>query len=296
MFCRKCGSQSNENSQICSDCGTLLGSGGPEFTQQVEKTLRNTPKKKCTPYLFGIISWALLALIIITLIFIWPSNKMEGNGFNTPEDAVEAYLIALRDCDTEKMIATFAVESFVENYNFQNIIERTQVYQPSFTQPIPTTNDFTTELNRLSRVNSINQSFIYQYLFFADTGADYENPIYFENLNSSDITEFVNKLGSQEHIETMKSVELTGFLNPSKLSDMYLTQANLENLKKQATIYGAEEMENVVAEVTVNGQAYLYFMQVALFDGQWFNLQVSGNIGALEGIPLFDAGWMLVEE
>lgn len=45
------------------------------------------------------------------------NGKMEGEGFDTPEEAMEAYIRAFAANDIDGMIAAFAVETYAENYN-----------------------------------------------------------------------------------------------------------------------------------------------------------------------------------
>ena len=74
-------------------------------------------------------------------------GRIEGPGFYSAEDAVLAYLDAFSNADLEAMIATFAIESFAENYDLEMTIERMMAYSPIYEQRFPSSNRFTTSIN-----------------------------------------------------------------------------------------------------------------------------------------------------
>ena len=64
-------------------------------------------------------------------------NKTEGDGFDSPEDAAKAYLEGLRDLDIPRMMSAFAVESYVENFNFEALLNMLRVYMTGFDIKLP---------------------------------------------------------------------------------------------------------------------------------------------------------------
>ena len=65
-------------------------------------------------FLAGFVAAVLLGGIAFALIYKAPTEKIEGEGFETPEDAFMAYLTALQKTDREAIFETFAIESLVE--------------------------------------------------------------------------------------------------------------------------------------------------------------------------------------
>ena len=46
-------------------------------------------------------------------------GRMEGSGFASPEDAVTAYLEAMKAGDLSGMLSTFAIETYIQNVDAQ---------------------------------------------------------------------------------------------------------------------------------------------------------------------------------
>ena len=51
-------------------------------------------------------------------------ERTEGSGYDTPEEAVSAYVEGLCSNDVEAMMKACAVESYAENYNLESFVER----------------------------------------------------------------------------------------------------------------------------------------------------------------------------
>lgn len=51
-------------------------------------------------------------------------TKMEGDGFDTPEEALTAYIEAFKKMDMNGMISVYAMESFLENLDLEALVEK----------------------------------------------------------------------------------------------------------------------------------------------------------------------------
>ncbi len=70
------------------------------------------------PFLKFLLLGLLCGAVIVGIILLtapFAEDTYEGDGFKTPEAAVTAYLEALRNCDTEAMEKTFAIETMMKN-------------------------------------------------------------------------------------------------------------------------------------------------------------------------------------
>ena len=67
-----------------------------------------------------VIGIALTSILSYCLLMKNPKNtseKLEGTGYDSPEKAVEAYVNYLKEGNLKGIISTFAVESYVDNYD-----------------------------------------------------------------------------------------------------------------------------------------------------------------------------------
>ena len=51
-------------------------------------------------------------------------TKMEGDGFDTPEEALTAYIEAFKKMDMNGMISVYAMESLLENLDLEALVEK----------------------------------------------------------------------------------------------------------------------------------------------------------------------------
>ena len=69
-------------------------------------------------------------------------EPLEGPGFGSAEEAVTAYLEAMKNGDLEGMLATFAIETYVAEMDAQADLERMGVFQPSYGMRLPLGGDY----------------------------------------------------------------------------------------------------------------------------------------------------------
>ena len=218
----------------------------------------------------------------------------EGPGYASPEDAARAYLEAFRDADVEAMISTFAIESYVENYDFEASIERLRVYVITHQQSFPSNNKFTTGLNIERRRSQIADSIRLQYMSLFIPEA-------INGGRSTSLTDeqetrgFIASLGNLAYFKSMQTMEIVGFVTPESLSDSYTSESNQRIIDANMEIIGAQGLENVVARVEIDGQTYIFCFDAAEYGGKWYIHTLGGNIAMLLGMSAYDYGVANVE-
>ena len=128
-------------------------------------------------------------------------EKLEGDGYATAEDALDAYVNGLIDNDIDEMLSAFAIETFVDNYSLAKVVDWQKVYVPSAMPYVPGTGSLAREINIESRRAEITNIIRAHYRVLAGTEAFFENgdtysyPIGNEYENAEDL------LGSLYHID-----------------------------------------------------------------------------------------------
>jgi len=312
MFCSFCGKNLNSGTKFCSYCGKELPdsheAGSQEAPVQAAKAQRpsqipapaakNPKPAKRTEWslLFGMIGVVLGAVVLAAVFFFTgmisfggaKSNdsavaKIEGPGYDTPEEAAEAYLIALKNQDTGAMVATFAVESYVDNYDFEAWCERLQAYVPTFEMKLPTSNVYNSTLDvetrRASIINQItNQYFTYNVpsVRLGTTISLAENP---------QVASVIEK--DTDHY-VFSDLEITGTMSPNDITnDIYSIEKNQENLLTQTKPFGVHDLKdvsNVVITFEANGETWYFCPQLIRYEGRWYVQSLTGNAAAIMGM------------
>lgn len=115
------------------------------------------------PLIAAILTLALILAIILPLPAI--AQQTEGPGFSSPREAAEAYLACLKEQNLNKMLSVFAIESWVEQTDFEKTISLLGAY--SYTQPLmPNAGSFAKQLNIEARRASVISTILNQFLFY----------------------------------------------------------------------------------------------------------------------------------
>ena len=252
-------------------------------------------KKTGRALLFGLIGVVLGAVILAAVFFFTgmisfgaKSNepdvaKIEGPGYDTPEEAAEAYLTALRDQDVDAMVSTFAVESYVENFDLEAWCERLQCYAPNFEMKFPNSNEYNADLNLATRqayvINQIaNQYLIYNVLSVEPgmTMTIYDNPA------------LVSEIENDTDNYVFSDLEITGTMSPDDITnDIYSAEKNQENLIFQNKAFGVDDLKdvsNVVITFDADGESWYFCPQLIRYEGRWYVQYLAGNAAAIMGI------------
>ena len=254
------------------------------------------------------VAMCVLTLIVLLLFFNFGKTRstgsitVEGSGFSTPEEAVEAYLLALKDSDYSKMLSTFAVESLVDNFDLVSYLDWLRVYSYETIEIIgPNKTEFIREINIDNRQRAIGRSIRNQYLKMSMPEFFNTNrPIIEIKPGEADV--FVDDLNYGLGANNVQSIQVDGFLSPQEIERKYdvdhskfiedYTNSNSYNMR--LTSCGADKMEFVVASFQMDGEPYFLTCEVVQYDGKWRILTLGGAVASFYGLsPLY--GGMISE-
>ena len=201
----------------------------------------------------------------------------------------------MKSGDVEGMMGTFAIETYVKNYDLQATLERIGIMMISSPQLFPSgVNDFTDGINKWSRADSIASAIKLQYLTLLFPDSDLLGPgIRFETGDGDDIRALMRELSDDRIVSGLKNLKILELEDPGSLSEHYNDDANRKNMDRQAVCLGADELQSVVARVKLCGEEYLFCFDAVRYGGAWYLYNLSGNIGALLGIDSYAGGVMV---
>ena len=234
--------------------------------------------------------WMLAFAIICTGVA--PALALyEGEGFASPEDAAIAYLHGMRDQDLTEMMAVFAIETYVQNYDFTAQLQRMGAYIPAMDIKLPNATPMLQEANIEARKSSIAGVAINQCLVISAVDVDISVPQYFGDTDRDAQAEaFVKEMETGLQQVAWEKLEVIGAVSPQKLSEMYALEKNQENLSQSAQRIGAEEVQSVAVLFAIDRQSYLLCADAVCYGGAWYLLQMNGNIGALLSLAVYTGG------
>lgn len=290
MWCEKCGTAIPENAASCSVCGNPVTKkdAAPAPVKTAEKK-RSGGKRQ---FLLGLLAGLLCCAIAVSALLLWPqdSGKIEGKGYDSPEEAVTACLEALRDGDLGKAVSTFAIESFAENYDEAASLERTAIYNIAWNA---LEKDFGKDYTIALRHEAAAKSVYYQYLWFALKDTQYSelitDGITMQFPTESERRGLLRTLADPATLERLQTLEIREIMRPEDFLEKaalsnYQSEVNQNNIEKMRQAYGAEQITSRIARVRIDGETYLFYMDLARYDGKWYILSTPGNAGQLMGV------------
>lgn len=325
MYCSKCGKELPENVKFCNECGNAVGSSVEESNLS---GISDNKKNDKTParssgnafslvlgLIIGIAVTSVVALLLVLLRSVGAESKkssgtdnfantssVQGEGFDTPEDAIRAYAEYLRDGDINGIYSVFAVESYLKHYDMKEAFEYTHAYQPylqNTNNPILLLDgsDLANGINLESRKSYIKSELYKSYIYCMAQQIDDEeiraqilstNP---KALEDEDIDDVISFLESNPGFKDMKIKDI---MKPSDFGferEDFMNDSD-DSLKK---ILGVDDIENVSLRISFDGDDYVIFMVAARYGNKWYLVNFNNVVCYRLGVSSLSGGMVLYD-
>jgi hypothetical protein len=217
------------------------------------------------------------------------SVTIEGPGFESSDDAVLAYLDGMKNANLGQMLSSFAIESFVDNYDIASDLKHTRWYPSNPILRFPNSNQFFREMNISYRREKISNGIYWQFISLCTSDINFSEKIPFDD--DSQISEFLDKLtGDDFSPQKLQTLKFLNFVPLDTLSKFYYTRRNMDHLARRAKAFGISEIRSVVARIEIENQQHILCLDTGLYDNKWRNLNLVGNIGVLLGLDPLSGG------
>lgn len=232
----------------------------------------------------------LLALTLCVGLCACGAGKVEGRGYGSPEEAVLAYAEALQAGDVKKILKTFAIETYVDNFDLEERVERMRVYSRA-SDGLPLAGDsYSREVNLIDRQAKITRNLYYLYLGVA-LEWDEEVMISLAGGEYSDAEDMVDALTLDDWSDILADMRFDDdFIYLDDILEEGPAERSEEVLKENRKTYGCDKIETLALEIELDGEDMYLCMDVACYDGKWYCLTQGGMIGSLMGIPMLHGG------
>ena len=223
---------------------------------------------------------ALLAATVYASAEDLTTPRLEGKGFDSPEDAVMAYIDAMNRGDVGGMLSTFALESFAEHADPYLYVERImKINLAGIPKWFPTEDAFYRSLAVQTRYGLLAANLL-QNLAYAANGSyspsvrtPEERQALMDQLSQSPLYHFEGNTAFVRWISPAQFMNGSAAMLPGTGRDISME-----------TLYaGAEDVTEVLAEISVQGQTAIQGMTCAKYNGRWYNLEFGGRTISLSG-------------
>lgn len=216
------------------------------------------------------------------------SSTVEGKGFKSPEKAILAYAEALQSGDVKKILSTFAMETYVENLDMEEYLHQVSSYVISM--GLVSDDDYSREIRLVQRQYDIARQFGYLYINHTEAGfSENGQPVSIrEEYETAD--KFIDAMTAEDWAEILEEMEIGDVLEDKDIIPDKLTEGYYDNLERLADRYGCDEIVPLAVEITLDGEDYYLCVNVANYDGTWYNLAPMGMIGTMLGVDSMSCG------
>lgn len=288
MICKNCRNTISDGANFCNVCGCRVEE------QQVSVAADKAGKTGKTgklPVIMTIVSVVLCVLLVLSLLDIIPSIKntaddtVEGPGYDTADAALEAYIAALNQGDIDGMIATFAIESYVDNFDTKAHIERLKSFSPL--NPFYSVYELAdgSEFDRDIRIKEREASIMYYYSKMLSQRIVQHDDRIISLQDDDEIDAFMKEIEKSEFFDDWKNMEFVKMVDPEAVCGTYGTEQFKTSIMRQAKPYGCNDIRDVCALVKIGKEKYYQTAMCGEYNGRWYIITCMGNLSSLIGLP-----------
>ena len=237
----------------------------------------------------------LLAILTVLALLIPASlaeARHEGPGYDTPEEAVLAYIDALNRGDVDDMLSAFALETFVDHCDAETAMQRLQSISPTALITVPVNGAYSRSLLINARRAQITNSLVQQYIQISAQLDYMAVPLQ----DAAARQEMLDRFADSPANAWEGNVTLVGWVNPALLSDKIAYPMNMVSAMLQSAYCDPDDLAWEVARLNVAGEDAVLLLQCAKYGDRWYIAELGGMPGMVLGIPVTAAGMIFASD
>ena len=195
--------------------------------------------------------------------------------------------------DLDQMVATFAIETYVDHFDMAAYLNWIRMYAPA-TSPlmVPAATPFGRALDVEQRQANVVDQIGRQYLSLVEPALDLSQPMVLTDDSAAD--DLSAGLDAAVGALDTSGVGTFSFVPLDKVdpdaAQLYDSAQNQANLDSRNAYLGADELTDLVVQFDVGGQPYLGFFSAVRYGDSWWLEQLGGNFATLVGVDPLRAG------
>ena len=232
---------------------------------------------------------------------IVPPGRMEGNGFDTPEEAVTYYLEGLKNLDFKQILRAFAWETQAEHFSVEAMLKRIKSYSVTNKPRFPSDSVFLRDADMYSilsyEIDKINQSIDMYCLGKSEYYPEYKEKYRISFKEDAEVKAFLDQYdnGSLEKLAGLTNIR---FLTPDDVTNgMFSNEHNQKSYLESNAKYGADETVDLPAVADIDGGEILFCCPtIARYGSKWYLVSVSSMTSLIRGIPYDQHAFLCMEK
>ena len=223
--------------------------------------------------------------------------KFEGDGYTSPEAAVEAYLEFMNDGNVNGMISTFAIETYVDNYNTVAYLKNMHCASKSMYMGIPSSSSYSRDLLINQRHGKISQTLFDQYLYYSCRGTNYEalaESATFALRTEEDINTFISCFDNSAVTKWIEGTISGNIIDTERYLYEHYGERSIEQysrgIENRLKYYSCNEYEDVMCIIDLGGEDYMLIMGCAQYGDRWYIVDIGGIAGVILGFTTYEGG------
>lgn len=247
----------------------------------------------------------LFTLLLVVLLVSFTANaestltNYEGPGYDTPDDAARGYVEAMNAGDMNAMVATFAVESYIDHMDAAAALDRMKNFNTTMYYAVPVVGPFTRGILIERRRNEITQFMYNAWLRYATQNTDYEDAgtggmVRMED--SASIDAFLSVLNTSPMEKMVGHITVSAVCAPDDpLVSLYMpaslnTEQVQKNLAQQLAACGGDEFAERMVILQVDRDMGVQFMQCVRYGDKWYNYRTQSMVATMLGLEIMFNG------
>lgn len=214
-------------------------------------------------------------------------EKLEGDGFSTPEEAGMQYIMGLKERDINKMLKAFAVETYVDHVDFRMLLEQLGGWTMALDIALPNEPQMYRDINVAVYYGKLAQRIRNSLLGFHFEESD---------LNFAGVLSVANDFGDaqkayefflQERTDLLETITDVAFVDPLTIvpnENIFTREGYVKSQERLRQRMGADELRSLTATLKMDGKDYFFSCDAARYGDRWFLYAAPGQIANIMGI------------
>ena len=219
--------------------------------------------------------------------------RYEGNGFDTPEDAVLYYLAGLKKFDIDQMLGAFAWETQVAHWSLRERIVYMKGIDPVTIPNMPNSGDLLISAN-LEKIRGSMASYICIGLeiYLLRDNHFYNSPTMSLQFHEDAEADDYIRLFDTDRIKKLAGMTSVTFYNPDDVTQASsapdkVRKSRQDNYVVQNHWYGADEVRDIVAVVNLGDEMIGVAPTAARYGDRWYLVSISSVTQNILGIEIY---------
>lgn len=213
-------------------------------------------------------------------------EKLEGDGFSTPEEAGMQYIMGLKERDINKMLKAFAVETYVDHLDFRMLLEQLGGWTMTLDIALPNEPQMYRDMNVAVYYGKLAQRIRNNLLGFHFEGSDWDSAGVLSVANDFGDAQKAYEFFLHERTDLLETITDVAFVDPLTIvpnENIFTREGYVKSQERLRQRMGANELRSLTATLKMDGKDYFFSCDAARYGDRWFLYAVPGQIANIMG-------------